>query len=150
MWKRKLINIYLILFKLTFICSLNGKCFWGNLVISRKMWEIWQNWVFSLTDIASHMWKLEIWLKYFLTKDMTTLGFSLNAAELSLNSVNSENLRNHWSMNWIHYKDLLCYLCLCGLVVSSLSLTQEILGSNPTILIFYFFVTEFSEFSENI
>ena len=36
------------------------------------------------------------------------------------------------------YKDLLCYLCLCGLVVSSLSLTQEILGSSPTLLIFYF------------
>ena len=67
--------------------------------------------------------------------------FSLNGAELSLNSVNSansENLRNHWSMNWVQYKDLLCYLCLCGLVVSSLSLTQEILGSNPTMLIFYF------------
>ena len=50
------------------------------------------------------------------------------------------------------YKDLLCYLCLCGLVVSFLSLTQEILGSKPTMLIFYFifFVTEFSEFSENI
>ena len=41
-------------------------------------------------------------------------------------------------MNWVQYKDLLCYLCLCGLVVSSLSLTQEILGSKPTILIFDF------------
>ena len=40
-----------------------------------------------------------------------TLEFSLNGAELSLNSVNSgnsENLRNHWSMNWVQYKDLLC------------------------------------------
>ena len=65
--------------------------------------------------------------------------FSLNRAELSLNSVNSENLRNHWNMNWVQYKDLLCYLCVCGLVVSSLSLTQEILGSSPTMLIFDFF-----------
>ena len=56
-----------------------------------------------------------------------------------LNSGNSDNLRNHRNMNWVQYKDLLCYLCLCGLVVSSLSLTQEILGSSPTLLIFYFF-----------
>ena len=71
---------------------------------------------------------------------LVTLGameFSLNGAELSLNSVNSENLRNHWSMNWVQYKDLLCYLCLCGLVVSSLSLTQENLGSSPTLLFFF-------------
>ena len=62
--------------------------------------------------------------------------FSLNGAELSVNSGNSENLRNHWSMNWVQHKDLLCYLWLCGLVVSFLSLTQEILGSSPTLLIF--------------
>ena len=43
-------------------------------------------------------------------------------------------------------------MCLCGTVVSSLSLTQEVLGSNPAVflLIFNFFVTEFSGFSENI
>ena len=74
---------------------------------------------------------------------MFSLGFSVNGAELlliSVNSANSENLRNHWSMNWVQYKDQLCYLCLCGLVVSSLSLTQEILGSNLTILIFWFLI----------
>ena len=52
--------------------------------------------------------------------------------------MNSENLRNHWSMNWVQYKDLLCYLSVCGLVVSSLSLTQEILGSSPTLPFLYF------------
>ena len=36
----------------------------------------------------------------------------------SVNSGNSENLRNHWSMNWVQYKDLLYYLCLCGLGVT--------------------------------
>ena len=41
-------------------------------------------------------------------------------------------------MNWVQYKDLLCYLCVCGLVVSSLSLTQEILGSSPTLPFLYF------------
>ena len=76
-----------------------------------------------------------------------TMEFSLNGAKLSLNS---ENLRNHWGMNWVRYKDLLCCLWLCGWVVKSLSLTQEILGSNPAIFFFdfNFFVTEFSEFSE--
>ena len=54
-------------------------------------------------------------------------------------------------MNWIQYKDLLSYNCLCGTVVECLSLTQEILGSNPAIffLDFNFFVTEFSEFGES-
>ena len=71
-----------------------------------------------------------------------SMEFSLNGVELSLNSVNSENLRNHWSTNWVQYKDLLCYLCLYGLVVSSLSLTQEILGSTPqcSFLIFLIFI----------
>ena len=31
--------------------------------------------------------------------------FFLNGAELSLNSVNSEKLINHWSMNWAQFKD---------------------------------------------
>ena len=90
---------------------------------------------------------------FVLNLILTTLEFSLNGVELSLNSGNSENRRNHWSMKWVQYKDLLCYLCLCGLGVSSLSLTQEILGSSPTLALFIFysfFVTEFSEFSENI
>ena len=62
-----------------------------------------------------------------------------------------QRIQRIWGITeaWIGFsKDLLCYLCLSGLVVSSLSLTQEILGSNPTLLIFYlkfFFVTEFTE-----
>ena len=39
-------------------------------------------------------------------------------------------------MNWVQYKDLLCYLCLCGLVVSPLSLTQEILDSANSVKTF--------------
>ena len=71
--------------------------------------------------------------------------------KLSLNSLNSENLENHWGKNWVQYKDLLSYNCLCGTVVEYLSLAQEILGSNPVIFLFdfNFFVTEFSEFSES-
>ena len=65
--------------------------------------------------------------------------FSLNGAKLSLNSGNSENLRNHWGMNWVQYKDLLSYNWLCGWVVESLSLKQEILGSNPANFFFYFY-----------
>ena len=40
------------------------------------------------------------------------------------------------SMNWVQYKDLLSCLCLCGTAVSSLSFTQEIMGSNPAISLF--------------
>ena len=42
-----------------------------------------------------------------------------------VNSVNSKNLINHCSMNEGQFKDPLCYLCLPGTEVSSLSLTQE-------------------------
>ena len=41
-------------------------------------------------------------------------------------------------MNWVQYKDLLSYNCLCGTVVESLSLTQEILGSTTAIFLFDF------------
>ena len=41
-------------------------------------------------------------------------------------------------MNWVQYKDLLCYMCLCRSVVSSLSLTQEVLGFNPEIFLLIF------------
>ena len=48
------------------------------------------------------------------------------------------NLRNNWNMNCNQYEDLLCHPCLCGTVESPLSLTQEILRSNPAILLFYY------------
>ena len=41
---------------------------------------------------------------------------------------NSGNLINHRSMNWAKFKDLLCYRCLAGAVVASL--TQAVAGSN--------------------
>ena len=68
-----------------------------------------------------------------------TMGFSLNAAELSLNSVNSGNLKNHWSMNWDQFNCLLCLLCLNGRVVESLSLTQEIVGSSTAIFLKWYY-----------
>ena len=69
----------------------------------------------------------------------------LNKVKLSLNSVNSANLINHWSMNRYQFKDPLCYLYLHGAVVSSLSLLQEVVGSRLT---FYKkFINEFTEFS---
>ena len=65
------------------------------------------------------------------------LEFFLYGAEPSLNSANSassENLRNHWIMNWVQFRVTLCYLCLCGTVVSSLFLLHEIVGSYTEIL----------------
>ena len=52
-------------------------------------------------------------------------------------------------MNWAQFKDPLCYLCLAGTVVAFWSLTQDVAGSSPFHDV-YFFVTEFSEFIENI
>ena len=43
------------------------------------------------------------------------LEFFLNVAELSTNSVNSANsgnLINHWSMNWAQFKDPISHMCL--------------------------------------
>ena len=104
----------------------------------------WPYCVTTTNHVAGHFgtWGPAQW-SVILNADqsLNTFEFSLNGAELSLNPVNSgnsENLRNHWSMNWVQYKDLLCYFCVCGLVVSSLSLTQEILGSSPTLLFLYF------------
>ena len=61
-------------------------------------------------------------------KMIQTLEFSLNGAELS---VNSGNQINHWSMNWGQFKDPVSHMCLAGAVVASWLLTQEVSGSNP-------------------
>ena len=34
----------------------------------------------------------------------------------SMNSVDSRNLINHWSINWNQFKDPACYMCLVGLL----------------------------------
>ena len=50
-----------------------------------------------------------------------TMKFFLNGSELSLNSVNSvnsKNLINQWSMNWDQFKDSLFFPCLPGAEVS--------------------------------
>ena len=51
------------------------------------------------------------------------LDFVLNGVEPSMNSANSGNLINHWNMNWIQFKDPVCYMYLAGTVVASRSLT---------------------------
>ena len=79
--------------------------------------------------------------------------FSLNGAELSLNAVNSgisENMRNHWGMNWAQYEDLLCCLWLSGRVSVSYTGGPGFQPCNPPFWFLNCFVTEFSEFSENI
>ena len=80
------------------------------------------------------------------------MDFSLNGAKLSLDSVNSGNLRNHWSMNQLQYKNLLCNLSLWSSGIISVSYTGDFgfQPHNPHFWFLIFFVTEFSEFSENI
>ena len=51
-------------------------------------------------------------------------------------------------MTWAQFIDPVSHTCLAGTVVASWSLTQEVTGSSP--LMTTIFVTEFSEFSENI
>ena len=48
------------------------------------------------------------------------------------------------------FQDPVSHMCLAGTVVASLSLTQEMAGSNPFTIMTNMFVTEFSEFKENI
>ena len=66
-----------------------------------------------------------------VSKETKTVEFFLNGAELSLNSVNSEKLINHPSMNWAQFKDPVSHMCLPGAVVASWSLRQEVAGLNP-------------------
>ena len=77
----------------------------------------------------------------FMCAILKPIGVFLNGAGHSLNSANSVNLRNLWSMKWIQFKELLCYLCPCGAVVTSLSLTQEVVGSNTAILLIFDFLS---------
>ena len=63
----------------------------------------------------------------------------LNEAELLWNSVNWENLKNHWSMNWGQFEDPLSYLCL-GAEIAYLFHTQELAGWN-TVIFLHFFTT---------
>ena len=46
------------------------------------------------------------------------------------NSVNSDNLINHCSMNWSPFKDTVSHMCLADTVVASWHLTQEWAGLN--------------------
>ena len=64
----------------------------------------------------------------------SVLEFFLNGTELSVNSENSRNMRNHWRMKRALFKDLFCYLCLLGTEVASWFLTQVILGLNTHFL----------------
>ena len=53
-------------------------------------------------------------------------------------------------MNWAQFYDPVSHLFLAGAAVSSWFLTQEVAGSSPFTVMTNIFVTEFSEFSENI
>ena len=53
-------------------------------------------------------------------------------------------------MNWAEFKDPISHVCLAGAVVGSWSLRQDVAGLNPFTAMTNIFVTEFSEFSEDI
>ena len=76
--------------------------------------------------------------------------FCLDAAEFSLNSVNSGNVIHHWNMNWGQFKDPLWYQCLPCTVIASLSLTQEVAGLNTAILLTLHFYRQGNFFSLSV
>ena len=64
----------------------NGSCiWWNNLYLG-----------ISVTRVS---------LGVFVTFLGILMEFYLNGTELSLNSGNSGNLKNHWSINWAQFKD---------------------------------------------
>ena len=70
----------------------------------------------------------------------------------SLNSANSGSLIYHWSMNWVQFKYPVFHKFFAGTMVASWSYTRGgwVAGLNPFNVMRNIFVTEFSEFSENI
>ena len=52
--------------------------------------------------------------------------------------------------DWSRFKDPASHMYVTGTVVASWSLTQDVAGLNPFMGTTNIFVTEFSEFSENI
>ena len=90
----------------------------------------------------------ELYVGLLLNGSKEIIIFSVGA-ELSLNSVNSvnsENLINHQSMNWAQFKDPVSHMCLAGTVGASWSLTQKMASSSPFTVMTNIFVTELSGF----
>ena len=100
------------------------------------VWDFWRS--FVTVPLLQNV-PLPIFFRSFCTSIgiCETHWVSLNGAE---HSVKSGNLRNYWSINWIQFKDPLCYLCLCGTVVSTLTLTQGIVASNRAIFLIFDFL----------
>ena len=53
-------------------------------------------------------------------------------------------------MNWDPFKDPVSHVCLAGAVVAYWSMAQEVAGLSSFTVMTNIFVTNFSEFSENI
>ena len=64
--------------------------------------------------------------------------------------LNSVNLINHCSMNWVQFKDPVSHMCLAGTVVASWSLMQEVTGSSPFTVTTNISVNSVKTFRENL
>ena len=53
-------------------------------------------------------------------------------------------------MHWAQFIGPVSHMCLVDAVVASWSLTQDVAGSSPFTVLTNIFVTEFTEFNENI
>ena len=102
-------------------------------------------------DTFSHYHTITTFLGVAFPWHFFFMDFFLNGAELSWNSViseNSGNLINHWSMNWAQCKGHISHMCLARAVVASWSLHKR--WQVRALLMTNIFVNEFAEFSENI
>ena len=122
-----------------------------NSFIIELIWEIFQPWKIlqiTIIKLVGDLTEVREWTVHssqFTFQQFTPskraawcfglLEFFLNGAELSLNSVNSEKLINHWSMNWAQFKDPISHMCLAGTVVACWSLTQEMPGWQVQVLL---------------
>ena len=94
----------------------------------RLVWSLWE------IDNFKTINRVSVELCFYAISTLISVEFFLNGEEFSSNSVNSANsgnLINHWSMNWAQFKDPMSHMCLAGTMVAFWSFTQEVIGSKP-------------------
>ena len=111
------------------------------LMIHNVLIEVYRNFHFRFPDFSILM------IILLLSNSSVSQALLLNNGVFpkrirnSVNSANSENLINHWSLNCAQFKDPVSQVCHAGTLVASRSLTQKLTGLSP----FTAFVTEFNE-----
>ena len=91
--------------------------------------RFWRNGTISVQNYGCIIGKIYILNKKNIMKKKRYWSFSRMEQIfqwITVISVNSGNLINYWSINWVQFKDPVSHMCLSGAVVASCSLTQEV------------------------